>query len=75
MSRILKRVPSPDWAHRYRELEWEAERAAATVPPLYRESFKRMARKWRQLAEQAERGSGLSTHSRRMVNRDSAFEY
>ena len=59
MSKILKRTPSFDEVRRYRELEKEAERAAASVPSLYRESFHRMARKWRVLAEEAERKAGF----------------
>jgi len=56
MAQVLKVLPSRERAKRYRQLEQDAQRAAATVPPLYRESFKRMALKWRKLAEEAERG-------------------
>ena len=56
MAQVLKVLPSLERAKRYRQLEQDAQRAAATVPPLYRESFKRMALKWRKLAEEAERG-------------------
>jgi hypothetical protein len=75
MTAVLKLLPSRERANRYRQLERDAERAAATVSPLYRESFKRMALKWRKLAEDAERGfekrelcqrsTLLSTHARR----------
>ena len=56
MTTVFKVLPSRERAKKYRQLEQEAQRAAATVPPLYRESFKRMALKWRRLAEEAERG-------------------
>ena len=56
MAAVLKVLPSRERAKRYRQLEQEAERAAATVPPLYHASFKRVALKWRKLAEESERG-------------------
>jgi len=75
MPKILKQVTSPDDAGRYRKLEQQAERAAATVPGLYKESFKREARKWRLLAEAAERAAGISAHSRQPRDRDLVLEY
>ena len=56
MAAVLKVLPSRERAKRYRQLEQETLRAAATVPKLYRESFMRQALKWRKLAEEAERG-------------------
>ena len=75
MLKILKEVPSLDRAKRYRELERDAEWAAASVPPLYREHFKRTALKWKRLAEEAERGTGCSMRPHRSAKTDAAMEY
>ena len=74
MSKILKHLPSCDDARRYRELEMQARRTAASVEPLFRESFLRAARKWQLLAEDAERQTGLSRRAS-LAGRNSVVEY